>query len=199
MQWATVDIQGFQALFDHQKITPKEVGIKFADGTQHVYYVKPCVAFPFLSERQQRVVHWGVLKHHALSYSGGNVSLQELELDLQRKLAGCAKIYTKGHHKREYLEKVLGREIVDLTTLKCPPMNVANSDNCKAHFKPGVRCAVAGADFLAAWVEKSQDGDTRCITPSAETKSAGQEEVYGGCLCSQQDTEKSKETSGLCD
>jgi hypothetical protein len=198
MQWAAVDIQGFQGLVVHQKMTPKEVGIKLSDGSQHVYYVKPCVAFPFLSERQQRVVHWGVLKHHALSYSGGSVTLKELELELQRLATGCAKIYTKGHHKREYLEEVLGREIVDLTTLGCPPMNGTNSDSCKAHFKPGMRCAVAGADFLADWLKKKQDGDTRSTTTSAETQSSGKEEIHGGRLCSQQDTEESKETGSIC-
>lgn len=185
-----IDIQGFTGLYLPQEITPKEIAVKWEDGRLEKWYIKPPAAFPYLDTRQRKLVHWCVLNHHGLGYSIGDITQSDIITTLREKTAECETIYTKCKDKRLYLERILGRPVVDLRDLGCPAIKTATSDNCKGHYKPGVRCAVAGVEFLHDWY-----GHRGSVTVPAKTKQTRKKQILSNSMCGQPDTEEPEAAS----
>jgi hypothetical protein len=190
--FCAIDIQGFSNLWGPQHLTPKEVAVKLSNGETHHFIVRPGVAFPFLNERQRRIVHWNVVNHHALGYSTGNIDERDLEAELLKIVTPCTLVLTKGRQKRLYLEEVLGRLVLDSGDLGCPPIKTATSDNCLGHFKQGARCAVAGAEFIFDWYNGDYGG-AGVPEPPAQLST---EPLPCSSVCGQQDPAELEETSG---
>lgn len=191
--FCAIDIQGFSGLYTGQSLTPKELAVCSSDGESRVYFVKPKAAYAFLNDRQQRIVHWATLRHHGLNYSSGTHTQEEVETELVR-ITAAHTVYTKGRDKKAYLEKVLGRPVVDLTSRGCPPFRVEESKCCKEHFKENAFCAVAGASFLFEWL----NGDSGGSSVLEENQQAGEEPVPRGSVCSKSDSQEPKETGCVC-
>jgi hypothetical protein len=185
MVYCAIDIQGYCGLHDDQYITPKEVSVNFDDGRQAYFYVKPIVVFPFLNEKQRRIVYWATVKYHGLGYSSGEQTQKEYEKGLREATIGCDFIVTKGLHKKKYLTKLLGIRVLDLGEIGCPTIrDCVRSDGCENHQKEDHRCSKPGAAFMLKYYNEHNG----VIGNAGKVERDGREEVPGSGMPSGPDT-----------
>lgn len=190
----SIDIQGFSGLKIANQLMPKEVAVRFSSGSEFVFSVESEIPFPFLTAKQRRIVHWTVLTYNALGYSTGTITEKVLHRQLREITEDCEKIVTKGRQKKKYLEDVLCRPVLDLGDIGCPLLRPRVSTRCPKHFKPDVRCAVAGAEDLLSWYNEHLRGDGL----SGEAKQDDGEPVQNSSVCEQRSPEKDQASSSTC-
>lgn len=90
---------------------------------------------------------------------GGYIDFGDIEVVLHNTIKTSSAIFTYGQHKADFLEKMLGRSVINLQKgTKCPPPTSMCFTSVKTCMDPDhiaqakVECPLRNADSLAHWV-----------------------------------------------
>lgn len=152
-----LDFEGFQ--LKQGKFIVKEMAAYAVNDPSYRgrWLFQPPHSFQQLPEKNQRSFSWVSRNIHHLSWSSGQLPYTDLEFILRVNFRLFKKIYVKGLEKKNFLEKISKREIINLDDLDCPPMrdlppvdvfcpymHIKNFDHCS------VQKAAAFGRFLEA-------------------------------------------------
>ena len=72
--------------------------------------------FPWsmLSPKRQKTNHWTTKNHHGIHWNYGNIPYSELLLILTSLTHTNDQVFTKGHEKKMFLERMLQRDVLDI-------------------------------------------------------------------------------------
>ena len=123
MPFAVVDLQGF---YVRGVFIPKELALIGNQSPVYHYTFKSSLPFFTLSECEKQQVRYLVRNHHGISYHVG----QNLDYEIKDLLENFIKaykideIYVKGHNKKDFLDKLLSINIINLehSDEKCPKL-----------------------------------------------------------------------------
>lgn len=153
-----IDIQCFKD--NKNRIIPKEVGVValHKEFTAH-WIVSPDCNSKSLRKEILRQNNWLTVNHHGIEWCEGDVSLKKMQKNLQEICMKADKIYVRGKEKKELLEKVTTREIINLERDNaCPPFQKLTwcEKYCIQHaIKPcylRYACALNNAFRLKNWL-----------------------------------------------
>lgn len=109
-----VDIQSFTYGVDY-KLLPKEVAVLSTtkDYVRHWIISPPC-PFSELRAVSRQGNTWQTNNYHGLEWFEDGITLDQLEVNLQRIARHASHVITRGRERTIYLQEIMGRNIINL-------------------------------------------------------------------------------------
>lgn len=154
-----IDIQAF-----HDKdgdFLPKEIAILALDYNFISHWtIKPPYGYDKLPKGVISSNSYLTCYRHGLEWYDGESALEDVYSAMRLAVRDAQNIYVRGHQKVNLLERVLGRNIVNLEDYSCPSFeNLPQVDDhfCTYHGRKADRysCALAFAYKLRIWLRKT--------------------------------------------
>lgn len=145
-----IDMQGFKS--NSNEFIAKEVAVVFNNDEFINFIIKPPYNFNNLSPQKQKEAHWLTKNYHHLHWNAGSVSFSSVCRFLKTNLR-YFKVYVKGVEKRQWLEKMMQRNIFNTEDIGCinlKQMNrkYPNNFHCNFHKYGGGVCALRNVLLL---------------------------------------------------
>lgn len=98
--------------------------------------------------------------HHGLEWYDGESNLTDVYMTLRKITRNALRIYVRGYQKKEILQSLLGRQIINLEEYRCPSFKNLPRDSehfCAEHgaMKQYFACALAYTYKLRNWLTRS--------------------------------------------
>lgn len=175
-----VDVQGF---YDrHGEFLPKEIAVLGIDCRVFRHWIvkynvkeHSIINLPVsvLASNTYLTCH-----HHGLEWYDGESNLNDVYMTLRKITRNALRIYVRGYQKKELLQTMLGRQILNLEEYRCPSFKnlpQGNEHFCTEHaeMKQYFACALAYTYKLRDWLTRSLVFSTEdeVDTPQSKKKS----------------------------
>lgn len=159
MALGVVDVQFLKDARD--EYSPKEIAIASVAGEYFAHWViAPENDLTTLSEEARKKNAWLATHHHGIDYFEGESRLEQVSMTLRNLCKKFEKIYVRGNQKRDFLRKIVARDIVNLEEdASCPTLDSLpiNDTRCLLHgylLKDGknFKCALNNACRIKDWL-----------------------------------------------
>lgn len=160
-----IDIQAF-----HNKdgsFSPKEIaiiGLEYNFVSQWI--VKPECGYDELPKGVISTNSYLSCFQHGIEWYDGESLLEDVYASLRVIVRNAQNIYVRGYQKEKLLERVLGRQIVNLEDYSCPSFKYLPKTGhfCAYHSRKteDFACASSYAHRLRAWLRKALDKESSC-------------------------------------
>lgn len=157
-----IDVQGFHD--KHADFLPKEIAVVGVDCN----YLSHWIIKYNIKEHNIGELSTGILAtntyltchHHGIECFDGEADLNAVYSALQQVARNALRIYVRGFQKQELLQRLLGRQVINLEDYRCPSFkNLPRDHERFCNYHGGKReyfaCSLAYAYKLRNWLRKS--------------------------------------------
>lgn len=154
-----IDVQAF-----HDKeggFLPKEIAVLGTDRNYASHWiVKPPYDVTELSKGILATNSYLTCYHHGIEWFDGESNLEDVYSALREVARNAVHIYVRGQQKQDLLQRLLGRQIINLEEYDCPSFKNLPRVNEHYCFHHGIKreyfsCAVGYAHKLRDWLIRS--------------------------------------------
>lgn len=156
--FAVIDIQYF--LDNDGEIIVKELAVVSEDNSNLKVFKNP---FPWtmLTKKRRKSNFWTTTNHHGIHWNYGHIPYSELPIILASLCNNFEQLFTKGHEKREFLQRLLQRDVLDINEF-IDPVDFKNERyesyfHCKHHHNimSIKKCALKQALSYKSYIEEN--------------------------------------------
>ena len=154
MSSAVVEFEGFQINANDYVI--KELAFYAVDHGYHARWsFLPPYPWEQLSLKKRKTFSWLTRHLHGLRWNNGELAYSALEPILLSLFISFKTVFTKGLEKTKYLERLSGREILNLNDFGCPKIVSLNVSNviCPSHTFSFKHCALTKAVSYGMYIK----------------------------------------------